>query len=76
MVAPAKPVLEPDTPDWFKRFYLRALAFFVPVTPTTPIKLFPFDPTTRAASEYSQTIGYNITTNRPTFSDGTNWIDL
>jgi hypothetical protein len=71
---PAKPVLEPNTPEWFKRYSLRADAYFWPVTPQRPQALFHL-PTADLppAEDYPYCIMYDETLSAVIVSDGTSW---
>jgi len=70
----AKPVLEPDTPEWFKRWYLRALQFFWPLTPSRPQPLYHL-PTADlpSAADYPYCIMFDETLGAVIFSDGATW---
>lgn len=78
MVTAVKPpVLEPDSPQWFKLWLLRARTFFVQVVPNRPLQLYSKPTTERpAASDYPRCIMYDETLNAVIFSNGTTWSAL
>lgn len=69
------PVLEPETPGWFKRWLLRAATYFVSAQPTGPQRLYAL-PTAQLPdpAKFTNCIMIDTTLGTIVHSNGTNWI--
>lgn len=77
MVAQSSIVVEPNSPDWFRRFVLRALQYFLPRTPDGPIKVMDYATVDLPlATNNPYAIVFDKTLGTLVVSDGTNWVSL
>lgn len=71
------PIVESTAPDWFRRYALRCLEYFLPRVPQGPIKVKNYATADLpSAAAYPYTIAFDETLGTLVVSDGTNWVSL